>query len=77
MADVGREADRQQVPAPLHREADRRELPEPMRRDVRMPGDLLGEVLRESGGQDLLDDVERLRRAVIAAWPRLVPPGLG
>ncbi len=38
-----------------------------MRRDVRLLGDLLGEVLRESGGQDLLDDVERLRRAVIAA----------
>ncbi|HEY7016290.1 MAG TPA: phosphoenolpyruvate carboxylase [Streptosporangiaceae bacterium] len=38
-----------------------------MRRDVRLLGDLLGEVLRESGGQDLLDDVERLRRAVIDA----------
>jgi phosphoenolpyruvate carboxylase len=38
-----------------------------MRRDVRLLGDLLGEVLRESGGQGLLDDVERLRRAVIAA----------
>ncbi len=51
---VGRDADRQYVPAP-------------MRRDVRLLGDLLGEVLRESGGQGLLDDVERLRRAVIAA----------
>ncbi|HTW04722.1 MAG TPA: phosphoenolpyruvate carboxylase [Streptosporangiaceae bacterium] len=38
-----------------------------MRRDVRLLGGLLGEVLRESGGQDLLDDTERLRRAVIAA----------
>jgi len=38
-----------------------------MRRDVRLLGDLLGEVLHESGGQDLLDDVERLRRAVISA----------
>src|ERR1700735_1689640 len=38
-----------------------------MRRDVRLLGDLLGEVLRETGGQGLLDDVERLRRAVIAA----------
>jgi phosphoenolpyruvate carboxylase len=38
-----------------------------MRRDVRLLGDLLGEVLRESGGPGLLDDVERLRRAVIAA----------
>jgi phosphoenolpyruvate carboxylase len=51
---VGRDADRQQVPAP-------------MRRDVRLLGDLLGEVLLESGGQGLLDDVERLRHAVIAA----------
>jgi phosphoenolpyruvate carboxylase len=57
---VGRDADRQQVPAP-------------MRRDVRLLGDLLGEVLRESGGQGLLDDVERLRRAVIAAR-RADPP---
>ena len=43
-----------------------------MRRDVRLLGDLLGEVLRESGGQDLLDDVERLRHAVIDA--RLAGP---
>jgi phosphoenolpyruvate carboxylase len=49
------------------RDADRQNVPAPMRRDVRLLGDLLGEVLRESGGQDLLDDVERLRRAVIAA----------
>src|SRR6266704_6775429 len=48
-----------------------------MRRDVRLLGDLLGEVLRESGGQDLLDDVERLRHAVIAArWAgSAVPAG--
>jgi phosphoenolpyruvate carboxylase len=38
-----------------------------MRRDVRLLGGLLGEVLRESGGQGLLDDVERLRHAVIEA----------
>ena len=49
------------------READRLRVPGPMRRDVRMLGEVLGEVIRESGGQDLLDDVERLRRAVIAA----------
>ena len=51
----------------VSRDADRLRMPEPMRRDVRLLGDLLGQVLRESGGQDLLDDVERLRRAVIAA----------
>jgi phosphoenolpyruvate carboxylase len=38
-----------------------------MRRDVRMLGEVLGDVIRESGGPDLLADVERLRRAVIAA----------
>ena len=38
-----------------------------MRRDVRLLGRLLGDVLRQAGGQDLLDDVEGLRRAVIAA----------
>jgi phosphoenolpyruvate carboxylase len=51
----------------VSRQADRQELPAPMRRDVRLLGGLLGEVIRESGGQDLLDDVERLRHAVIAA----------
>ena len=49
------------------RDADRQNVPALMRRDVRLLGDLLGEVLRESGGQDLLDDVEQLRRAVIDA----------
>ncbi len=57
----------------MTRERDRAELPVPLRRDVRLLGDLLGEVIRESGGQGLLDDVERLRRAVIAA--REKPPG--
>ncbi len=38
-----------------------------MRRDVRLLGDVLGQVISESGGQGLLDDVERLRHAVIAA----------
>src|SRR5215468_2194423 len=51
----------------MTREADRQQLPALMRRDVRLLGDLLGEVIREAGGQGLLDDVERLRRAVIAA----------
>jgi phosphoenolpyruvate carboxylase len=42
-------------------------MPEPLRRDVRLLGSLLGQVLVEYGGQELLDDVEALRRAVIAA----------
>jgi phosphoenolpyruvate carboxylase len=37
-----------------------------MRGEVRLLADILGEVITESGGQDLLDDVGRLRRAAIA-----------
>jgi phosphoenolpyruvate carboxylase len=44
-----------------------------MRRDVRLLGDILGEVISASGGEDLLADVERLRRAVISA--RSAAPG--
>ncbi|WP_251151876.1 phosphoenolpyruvate carboxylase [Cellulosimicrobium sp. Marseille-Q4280] len=39
-----------------------------MRDDVRLLGGLLGTVLRETGGQGLLDDVERLRELAIAAY---------
>jgi phosphoenolpyruvate carboxylase len=42
-----------------------------MRRDVRLLGDILGEMISESEGPDLLADVERLRHAVIEA--RRVP----
>jgi phosphoenolpyruvate carboxylase len=43
------------------------EMPEEMRADVRLLGELLGQVIAESGGPDLLEDVERLRKAVIGA----------
>ncbi len=52
------------------RERARLEMPELLRRDVRLLGDLLGQVLREYGGPELLADVETLRRAVIAARTR-------
>jgi phosphoenolpyruvate carboxylase len=55
------------------RDTDRQQLPAPLRRDVRLLGGLLGEVLREAGGQELLDDTERLRHAVIDA--RRAQPG--
>ncbi|MBO0979228.1 phosphoenolpyruvate carboxylase [Microbacterium sp. SD291] len=45
-----------------------RGIPEAMRADVRMLGALLGQVLRESGGDDLFEDVERLRLATIQAY---------
>jgi phosphoenolpyruvate carboxylase len=51
----------------VDRERDSAELPEQMRRDVRLLGDILGEVISSSGGEDLLADVERLRHAVISA----------
>jgi phosphoenolpyruvate carboxylase len=38
-----------------------------MRREVRLLGDILGEIIRDSGGPGLLADVERLRHAVIEA----------
>jgi phosphoenolpyruvate carboxylase len=60
--------------APVSRELDRQQLPQRMRRDVRLLGDLLGEVLRESEGEDLLADVERLRHAVIEARREDPPP---
>ena len=52
------------------RDRDRAALPEPMRRDVRLLGDILGEVIRDSAGEELLADVERLRHAVIEARHR-------
>ncbi|GAA3116610.1 phosphoenolpyruvate carboxylase [Planomonospora alba] len=42
-------------------------MPDELRADVRLLGGLLGEVIAEHGGDDLLADVERLRKAVIAA----------
>ena len=55
------------APAPQGRERARLEMPELLRRDVRLLGELLGQVLREYGGDELLADVEELRHAVIAA----------
>jgi phosphoenolpyruvate carboxylase len=51
----------------MDRDRDRAALPEPMRQDVRLLGDILGEVIRDSAGPELLADVERLRHAVIEA----------
>jgi phosphoenolpyruvate carboxylase len=48
------------------RERDSAELPEAMRRDVRLLGDVLGEIISEDD-PTLLEDVERLRHAVIGA----------
>ena len=42
-------------------------MPAALRREVRLLGDVLGQVLAEYGGPELLEDVELLRRTVIAA----------
>ncbi|TDE97666.1 phosphoenolpyruvate carboxylase [Occultella glacieicola] len=43
-------------------------MPDALRHDVRLLGELLGIVLTESGGPELLADVERLRELTIAAY---------
>ncbi|WP_425503863.1 phosphoenolpyruvate carboxylase [Ruania alkalisoli] len=44
------------------------EMPDALRHDVRLLGELLGTVLTESGGPELLADVERLRELTISAY---------
>src|SRR5690606_6969908 len=46
----------------------RHEMPDELRADVRLLGEVLGRVLTESVGADLLEDVERLRALTIAAY---------
>ncbi|MBP2704713.1 phosphoenolpyruvate carboxylase [Microbispora sp. RL4-1S] len=53
--------------APAERHDAVAEMPDELRADVRLLGGLLGQVIAEHGGADLLADVERLRKAVIAA----------
>ena len=49
------------------RRSAREQTPAELRADVRLLGELLGQILVEFGGEDLLADVERLRQSVIAA----------
>lgn len=53
------------LPMSEPRDNARLEMPPELRRDVRLLGELLGQVLTEYGGGDLLADVEALRHAVI------------
>jgi phosphoenolpyruvate carboxylase len=60
---MGGEAKEEVAHSPRAR--DSAELPEAMRRDVRLLGDVLGEIISEED-PSLFDDTEQLRRAVIA-----------
>ncbi len=44
------------------------ELDESLRVDVRVLGDLLGEVLRQQAGPDVYETVERIRDRVYSPW---------
>ncbi|MBJ7608969.1 MAG: phosphoenolpyruvate carboxylase [Candidatus Dormibacteraeota bacterium] len=59
---VGQHQDVSSVSA---RERARQLMPEALRDEVRLVGDLLGQVIAEHGGDSLLADVETLRRTVI------------
>ncbi|MFC4531475.1 phosphoenolpyruvate carboxylase [Sphaerisporangium dianthi] len=63
-------ASQQAERSPVERHSAVSEMPDELRADVRMLGELLGRVIAEDGGPDLLADVERLRKAVIAARRR-------
>ena len=48
-------------------------MPDSLRRDVRLLTTLLGEAIREHGGEELFDVVEKLRRATIRLHERPTP----
>ncbi len=53
------------LPQATERVVARYEMPDPLRDDIRLLGGLLGTILKEAGGQSLLDDVEHLRELTI------------
>ena len=57
----------QTPPQDVRRGLARHDVPDALRNDVRLLGGLLGTVLREAGGSELLADVERLRELTIRA----------
>lgn len=54
----------------LSRRSIRDEVDAALRADVRLLGALLGRILTEAGGSELLDDVERLRELTIDAYEK-------
>ncbi len=61
-------AEEPHVGSDLSRSAISDEVDEDLRSDVRLLGSLLGRVLSEAGGLDLLSDVEKLRSLTIEAY---------
>jgi phosphoenolpyruvate carboxylase len=55
----------ERTPPAARARIEREQTPAPLRHDVRLLGGVLGQVLAESEGPDLLAEVERLRRAAI------------
>ncbi|TAN31636.1 phosphoenolpyruvate carboxylase [bacterium] len=51
----------------MSRQSASQEMPAPLRKEVRLLGEVLGQVITESGGAELFEMVERLRRTVILA----------
>lgn len=58
---------RQEFGSPGARETARLQMPRALRDEVRLVGEVLGQVIAEHGGGSLLADVETLRRTVIRA----------
>ncbi|MCL2595542.1 MAG: phosphoenolpyruvate carboxylase, partial [Promicromonosporaceae bacterium] len=56
------------TPTAQERGIARYDMPAQMRDDVRLLAGLLGAIIKEAGGQDLLDDVERLRQMTIRGY---------
>ncbi|WP_394554438.1 phosphoenolpyruvate carboxylase [Agromyces sp. MMS24-JH15] len=61
-------AERPAAPSPADRDRSRESVDQPLRAEVRLLGGLLGRVLTEAGGPELLHDVERLRALSIEAY---------
>ncbi len=62
---AGDGAEGERPPAAARARTEREQTPAPLRHDVRLLGSVLGQVLLESEGPELLADVERLRHAAI------------
>ncbi|HEX2910323.1 MAG TPA: phosphoenolpyruvate carboxylase [Chloroflexia bacterium] len=63
------------APAPRQRERDVQEIDDPLRASVSLLGRVLGDILVEQGGQELLDEVEDVRKQCIDLRANFTPDG--